>query len=112
MAAEFRLWIVSGRRRGALGRAPGLVPGRPGRNPGHPIDGRSGHGQRRWASDRCSPEVVGRQTQFAGVGRQAVALVQAVADGMGARRQLGEDQDQDEEQVAARVHWRNGGTGQ
>lgn len=50
-------------------------------------------------------EVVRSQAQFAsGMGRQAMLLVRRMPDGMRPRRQLGEEENGDEQQMAQRIH--------
>lgn len=49
-------------------------------------------------------KIVRRQAKLAGVARQATVLVRSMPDGMHPRPELGEDEDNNEEEVAQRIH--------
>ena len=49
-------------------------------------------------------EVMRRQTELAGVRRQPALVVSRVPDGMRPRRQLGEEENGNEQEVAQRIH--------
>ena len=51
-----------------------------------------------------STEIVRRQTQFAGMRRQAFLVVHHMPDGMRPRRQLGEEENGNEKEMAQRIH--------
>ena len=49
-------------------------------------------------------EIVRRQAQLAGVRRQPALVVRRMPDGMRPRRQLGEAEDDNEKEMAQRIH--------
>ena len=49
-------------------------------------------------------EIVRRQAQLAGVRRQSALVVRRMPDGMRPRRQLGEEKDDNEKEMAQRIH--------
>ena len=49
-------------------------------------------------------EIVRRQAQFAGMRRQAFLVVRRMPDGMRPRRQLGEEENGNEKEMAQRIH--------
>ena len=49
-------------------------------------------------------EIVRRQAQFAGMRRQAFLVVRHMPDGMRPRRQLGEEENGNEKEMAQRIH--------
>lgn len=50
------------------------------------------------------PEVVGREAQLADMGRQRPFLAGGMLDGMRPRRQLGEEENGNEKELAQRIH--------
>ena len=68
-------------------------------------DDRGGHGDREEHHPRqCCAKIVGRQTQRAGMRRQALVVRCAMLDGMRPRRQLGKAEEYDEQEMAQRIH--------
>ena len=53
---------------------------------------------------QCSTKVMRHQAQRAGMRRQTVLVVRRMPDGMGTRRQLGEEQDSNEQDVTQGTH--------
>jgi len=49
-------------------------------------------------------EIMRRQAQLAGVRRQSALVVRRMPDGMRPRRQLGEEKDDNEKEMAQRIH--------
>ena len=61
----------------------------------------------RWQSCKrreCGTEVVPRQAKLAGVVRQATVLVRSMPDRMHPRPELGEDEGNNEKEMAQRIH--------